>query len=400
MDEIDRPEWAANFDIPLSKRPTLKSILGSESPPYTDSDFSSGEDEESEIDFSGLSDNVKIQSIEDIPSLAVPLIEAQRKKFSDVHFTESHYCWFRQGGRFFPDDSFSPPSRADMANLVNRIGGLYQSGVLLCKKTRWRINVYTSEFGLRAACRIIPDEPLAFGQLGLPDDVRSLIGYDDGLVVIAGSTGSGKTTTVATMIDLISQSREAHIMTIENPVEYIFQPRKSLISQQNVPEEERLEAMKSVLRSDPNVVLIGECRDAAEFSMCMELAATGHLVFTTLHARDCATVAERVHATTGEEGRSMFSQVLRAVVSQKLVPDRSDRKKRHLVAEVAMADDTLLNFLRPGGNLNGIRQHLHSHSISLDWQLARHARNNKISGADAEKYAISLNRLRELISTD
>ena len=311
---------------------------------------------------------------------------------SDVHLASGQPPWIRQGGSFEPWPDARPLSPEIVQRCAEWAGGtetLAASSTYTIDGIRWRVTSYICDEGWRVAFRIIPESPADFSTLGLPDYVRGLSSYKDGLVITAGATGSGKTTTLASLIDIIVRSRPVHLLTIEDPVEYHYQTIAALVTHRQLgPTLSREEAWATAMRSDPDVVLFGEMRRQEDIPMCMELASSGHLVFTTIHARDSGTVCERIAAATGDGGRSVLAQVLRAIITQKLVPDAVDPKRRHVAAEILMMDNRFRNLIRPGGRLTGIESALADQHRSLDSALARLVRENKITRAEGESSAL------------
>lgn len=193
-------------------------------------------------------------------------------------------------------------------------------------KCRFRVSVLTQK-GMRGVImRQIPKKLLSFDQIGLPDAVRELLNLHRGLILVTGPTGSGKTTTLATMIDWVNLNRDVHIVTIEDPIEYYHSHRKSQVTQREVGTDVPTfaEAMRRVLRQDPDVILLGEMRDLETTSAAITAAETGHLVFGTLHTTGAARTVDRIidqyPKEQQEQIRSQLSLSLVAVVSQILIP--------------------------------------------------------------------------------
>lgn len=194
------------------------------------------------------------------------------------------------------------------------------------KKGRFRINVYRQMDSYAAAFRLIPDEILSIDELGLPKLFHSFSNYNQGLVLFTGPTGEGKSTSLAAIINEINQTESQHILTIEDPVEFVYKSAKSIISQREVGKDTKAwqAALRSALRSDPDVVLVGEMRDFETISLTLTLAETGHLVFATLHTNTAAQTIDRIvdvfPSHQQAQVRQQLSTALKAVVSQRLVP--------------------------------------------------------------------------------
>lgn len=190
---------------------------------------------------------------------------------------------------------------------------------------RFRVNAFNQQRGAGAVFRTIPSKVLTLDQLGAPESFKKIAEFPRGLVLVTGPTGSGKSTTLAAMIDYINESRHEHILTIEDPVEFVHQTKKSLINQREVYKDTLSfdRALKSALREDPDVILVGEMRDLETIRLAITAAETGHLVFGTLHTTSAAKTINRVidvfPAAEKSMVRSMLSESLRAVISQTLL---------------------------------------------------------------------------------
>lgn len=191
---------------------------------------------------------------------------------------------------------------------------------------RFRGNVFFQERGIAAVFRSIPSEILSIERLGLPHSINDLIQFERGLILVTGPTGCGKSTTLAAMIDAINSQRESHIITIEDPIEFIHRPKKGMINQRelNTHTKSFPQSLKSALRQDPDVILVGEMRDTETISLALTAAETGHLILSTLHSNNAAQTVERVvSAFPGDEQariRATFSYCLAGILSQVLLP--------------------------------------------------------------------------------
>jgi len=190
---------------------------------------------------------------------------------------------------------------------------------------RYRVNVFRKDTGVGAAFRYVPDEIPTLEGLGLPDIVRQLCDHHQGMVLVTGATGSGKSTSLAAMIDKINRERNENIITVEDPIEFIHQSKQSLITQREVGRDTQSfgRALKGALRQDPDIILMGELRDYETVSMAMTAAETGHLVFGTLHTNGAPETINRIvdvfPATEQPQARSQLSQSLRLVLTQQLL---------------------------------------------------------------------------------
>lgn len=219
---------------------------------------------------------------------------------------------------------------------------------------RFRVNVFMQRSGIGAVFRLIPEEIQAISELGLPEDkILDLIDVSEGLVLVTGPTGSGKSTTLASIIDTINASRRAHIITIEDPIEFVHQNKQSLINQREVSSHTHSfsNALRAALREDPDIILVGEMRDLETISLAITAAETGHLVFATLHTNNAIKTADRVIDVFPErqqaQVRAMLSESLRGIVAQALLP-RADGKGRVAVAEILVNVPAVANLIREG----------------------------------------------------
>ena len=216
---------------------------------------------------------------------------------------------------------------------------------------RFRVNVMRQRGSYAAALRLIPNRLLSFEQIGLLESVRPLLRRPRGLILVTGPTGSGKTTTLATMVDWINQNLDRHIVTIEDPIEYYHSHKKAIVTQREVGTDvpDFPEALRRVLRQDPDVILLGEMRDLATISAAITAAETGHLVLATLHTTGSARTVNRIidafPPDQQEQIRAQLSVSLIAVVSQALLP-KKDGKGRIAAFEVMLMTPAIANLVR------------------------------------------------------
>ena len=216
---------------------------------------------------------------------------------------------------------------------------------------RLRMNIYRQRGAVGAAVRSIPSSFKNFEEIGLPPVVYDIMKIPKGLVLVTGPTGSGKSTTLASMIDYINVNRMGHIVTIEDPIEYVHPHKKCIINQREVGQDSEsfASALKYVLRQDPNVILIGELRDIETISAALTIAETGHLVFATLHTTDCSQTINRIidvfPQSQIEQARVQLSFVLQAILCQQLLPHASGTG-RVLAAEILMVNAAIRNLVR------------------------------------------------------
>ena len=218
---------------------------------------------------------------------------------------------------------------------------------------RFRVNVYHDRFGPAIAFRMISDRIPTLEELGLGSAIEQLLQLPNGLVLVTGPTGCGKSTSLAAMIDYINQHRNAHIITIEDPIEYVYQNKNCLITQREVKVHTHsfANAMRAALRQDPDVVLVGEMRDLETIATALTMAETGHLVFSTLHTTDAIQTIDRIidvfPPTQQGQIRNQTGNMLRGVISQILIPHASG-EGRIAAREIMIGNDAIRNCISLG----------------------------------------------------
>ncbi|PKL74723.1 MAG: twitching motility protein PilT [Candidatus Melainabacteria bacterium HGW-Melainabacteria-1] len=293
------------------------------------------------------------------------------KDGSDLHIAAGVPPMIRVNGKLAPTD-FEPLQPEDTQKLIFSIltneqrKTLEQTWELDCSYGvvglgRFRVNVYKDKGSYAAALRTIASKIPRFDELGLPPVVKELIKKPRGLILVTGPTGSGKSTTLASMIDLINTERAEHILTIEDPIEYVHVSKKSLVNQRELGEDTRSfdNALRAALREDPDVVLVGEMRDLETIRLALTAAETGHLVFGTLHTSSASQTVDRVvdvfppHQQT--QIRIQLSNSLVAVLSQTLLARASTSgdgmsrgKGRVMAMEIMMVTPAIANLIREG----------------------------------------------------
>ncbi|HYX34845.1 MAG TPA: PilT/PilU family type 4a pilus ATPase [Oligoflexus sp.] len=226
---------------------------------------------------------------------------------------------------------------------------------------RFRVNVFRNRMGVGAVLRQIPDKILSADELGLPAAVRKLCELHKGLVVVTGPTGSGKSTTLASMVDLINESRNEHILTIEDPIEFVHKQKRCLINQREVHKHTQSfsRALRAALREDPDIILIGEMRDLETVEIAIETAETGHLVFGTLHTNTAISTVDRLvdqfPADQQEQVRVMLAESLKGVVAQTLVKKKGGG--RVAAQEILIVDKAVSSLIREG-NTHMVQNHM------------------------------------------
>jgi twitching motility protein PilT len=219
-------------------------------------------------------------------------------------------------------------------------------------KGRFRINVYTTKGGVGACMRLIPARVMSIEELGLPPIFSEFTNFSQGLVLVTGPTGEGKSTTLAALVDRINATRAEHILTIEDPIEFVYTPKSSIISQRELNQDTKNWpiALRSALREDPDVVLVGEMRDFETISSTLTVAETGHLVFATLHTSTAAETIDRIidafPANQQNQVRQQLAASLKAVVSQRLCSRIGGG--RVPAFEIMMLNSAIRNLIREG----------------------------------------------------
>lgn len=286
---------------------------------------------------------------------------------SDLHLSAGVPPYFRLSGRLTPigdEPLTSEQCQRLIFSMLNNTQrkNLEQNWELDCSYgvkglARFRVNVYKDR-GTYAAClRALSSKIPNFEALGLPDVVREMSEKPRGLILVTGPTGSGKTTTLAAMIDLINRTRAEHILTVEDPIEFVYEPIKSLIHQRQLGEDTKsfANALRAALREDPDIILVGEMRDLETISLAISAAETGHLVFGTLHTSSAAQTVDRMidvfPAERQTQVRVQLSNSLVAVFSQTLVSKRNPKPNefgRVMAQEIMIVTPAISNLIREG----------------------------------------------------
>ena len=231
---------------------------------------------------------------------------------------------------------------------TNDIDFSFQLGEL----ARFRVNAFVQQHGVAAVFRRIPTKIKSIEDLGLPDVIRDLTKKERGLILVTGPTGSGKSTTLASMIDLINDTHEGHILTIEDPIEFVHTSKKCLISQREIGPHSNsfASALKAALREDPDIILVGEMRDLETIQLALTAAETGHLVFGTLHTSSAPKTIDRIidvfPPVQQAQVKAMISESLVAVITQTLVPKKTGGRVAAL--EIMIATHAIKNLIREG----------------------------------------------------
>jgi len=276
------------------------------------------------------------------------------------------------------------------------------------EELRIRMNVYRQRGGTASVCRLIPTKMKTLEELGIPPKVKDFTQHRNGLVLVTGPTGSGKTTTLAAMIDLINSNRKVNIITVEDPIEFVHKDKQAVISQREVgiDTDSFNSALRHVLRQAPDIILIGEMRDLETMNVALQAAETGHLVFATVHTASAAETLDRLSNMFQPHERPMLwlrlSISLRGVLSQKLVP-RSDGKSRIAAVELMDVTPTIVKMIEEGRSddmYGAIRQagmEDYWGMQTMNQCLLRYAKAGIISEADALAAAGNFTELKQMI---
>lgn len=338
-----------------------------------------------------------------------------KNKASDLHLQVGLAPMIRIDGKLSPIADTPVLTEAQVESLVFAILDNDQKEVLLKDKEfdfsfafgdlgRFRVNAYHERGNLAAALRLIPSDILSTEQLGLPEVVNTFADYPRGLVLVTGPTGSGKSTTLAALVDKINSERAEHIITIEDPIEYTHKSNKSVVVQREVHYDTYSfsAALRSALRQDPDVVLIGEMRDLETIAAAITIAETGHLVFATLHTNSAAQSIDRMIDVfpphQQPQIRAQLANMLMAIVSQRLVPTIGGG--RVAAAEILVANPAVRNIIREGKShqLDAVIQTGADQGMqSMDRTLISLIKAGSITYDDAKQFAVDLEEFERLM---
>lgn len=338
----------------------------------------------------------------DITSIFKQAIE---KEGSDIHLTVGLPPTMRQYGELMPINGATALTSDDTKNLAHSLinedlkqrfadereldFSHYVEGL-----GRFRINFYWQQDQIGIAVRAIPTNIPSPQEIGLSQEVVNLTNLKNGLVLVTGPTGSGKSTTLASLINHINTTSSKHILTIEDPIEFVYQNDKSMINQREVGTDTKsfAGALKSALREDPDIILVGEMRDLETISATLTVAETGHLAFATLHTNDTAQTIDRIIDVFPphhqQQIRMMLSVVLRGIICQQLLP-RKDGNGRVAAREILFSDHAVANMIREGQTpqiYSRIQTGRDLGMQTLDFDVQRLFQEDLISAEIAEKF--------------
>lgn len=340
--------------------------------------------------------------------------EAARKEASDIHLIVGFPPMLRVSGVLLPIEGHVVLNHEETKKLIYSTLSSDQKDIYETNKEidyslattvgRFRVNVYMQKGTIAGAFRLIPQKIKTISELGLPDICHEFVKLRQGLILVTGPTGHGKSTTLASMINLINENKGDHIVTIEDPIEYVYPPSKAIVSQREMHGDTHSWniALRSVLREDPDVVLIGEMRDFETIQSAITIAETGHLVFATLHTNSAAQTIDRIVDVFPENQqtqiRLQLSNVLEGVLSLRLIPALSG--SRIPAAEILTATPAVRTLIREGKTHqldNIIQTSAEFGMMTLETSLAQAVRAGKISLEIATSFALRPEELGRLM---
>jgi len=345
------------------------------------------------------------------------LLEVLRLKASDLHLTAGSPPMVRQKGRLGALDypALSPQQTREIIYSIltndqrKKLENEWQIDFAysIPGQGRFRVNAYFQRASLGAAFRLIPNEMPALEDLGLPPVLRDLTKKPRGFVLVTGPTGSGKSTTLAAMLDVINKERHEHIMTIEDPIEFLHRHQNCIVNQRELGADAQSFALglKAALRQDPDVILVGEMRDLETIATALTAAETGHLVFATLHTQDTAQTVDRIvdvfPPAQQHQVRVQLSVSLQGIVTQQLLPT-ADGQSRVCATEILVPTPAVRNLIREGKThqIYSALQTGGAHGMqTMDAALVDLVRRQKITRELAEARSSSPEELRRLMGT-
>ncbi|MBQ9590662.1 MAG: type IV pilus twitching motility protein PilT [Butyrivibrio sp.] len=292
------------------------------------------------------------------------LREAKEKGASDVHVTVGLPPKMRLNGKLVPMENYKKMLPPDTLEIVNEVtnekqrekleeNGQHDMSFSIPGVGRYRLNVFKQRGSYAMAFRVVASEIPSSESLGIPDAVSELYKKKRGLVLVTGPTGSGKSTTLASIIDKINNNREAHVITLEDPIEFTYQHRMSIVNQREIGTDSNsyANALRAALREDPDVILVGEMRDLETISTAITAAETGHLVLSTVHTIGASNTVDRLidvfPSHQQQQIRIQLASVLEAIISQQLIPS-GDGVSRIAAFEVLHVNSAVRNLIREG----------------------------------------------------
>ncbi|MDO4868274.1 MAG: type IV pilus twitching motility protein PilT [bacterium] len=347
--------------------------------------------------------------------IEILLEEIVRKNASDLHLQVGLPPMMRLDGALIPFSGYQNMNSEQVEKLIFSILDEDQQRILMKDKEfdfsfafgdlgRFRVNAFHERGNLAAALRLIPNNIKTVHELGMPPVVQTFAEYPRGLVLVTGPTGSGKSTTLAALIDKINSEKDKHIITIEDPIEFTHKSKRSAIVQREVHYDTYSfsAALRSALRQDPDVVLIGEMRDLETISAAITIAETGHLVFATLHTNSAAQSIDRMIDVfpphQQPQVRSQLANILQGICAQRLIPAIGGG--RVVAAEVMIANPAVRNIIREGKThqLDTVIQTSADQGMqTMDRTLVKLVQSGVITYDNAREYAVDLTEFERLM---
>ncbi len=348
--------------------------------------------------------------------LADLLLDVVARRASDLHLTAGAKPTIRVRGHLAALDDYPVLSTEDTREIVYAILNNDQRQRLetdwqldlaytIPGKARFRVNAYFQRAAIGAAFRLIPFEITSIDELGLPPVVHELTKKPRGFVLVTGPTGSGKSTSLAAMIDAINETRDEHILTVEDPIEFLHGHKRCIVNQREIGSDAQsfAAALKAALRQDPDVILVGEMRDLETIQTALTAAETGHLVFATLHTQDAPQSIDRIIDVfpSGQQGqvRTQLAVALQGVITQQLLPT-ADGAGRVAACEVLVPNAAVRNLIREGKThqiYSTMQTGAQTGMQTMDAALATLVRAGKITPALAEQRSSTPDELRRLL---
>ena len=344
-----------------------------------------------------------------------PLLEeCVKREASDLHLQVGLPPILRLDGVLHPITTYAALTNEDVQRLVFSTLDEEQQKILIKDKefdysfafgdiARFRVNAFHEKGNMAAAFRLIPNVIKSIEDLGLPGVVADFADHPNGLVLVTGPTGSGKSTTLAALVDKINTEKAVHIITIEDPIEFTHRSKRAVVAQREVHYDTYsfAAALRSILREDPDVVLIGEMRDLETIQAAITVAETGHLVFATLHTNSAAQSIDRMidvfPAHQQPQIRTQLSNILVGICSQRLVP--AINGGRMAVAEIMIANSAVRAIIREGKTHQldmTIQTGAEQGMQTMDRELARYVKSGTISYDDARQFAVDVAEFERL----
>lgn len=362
-----------------------------------------------------VTETVEVQPVAAGGVTIEPLLEECIKRdASDLHLQVGLPPILRLDGVLHPVTTYTALSNEDVQRLVFSTLDAEQQKILIKDKEfdysfafgdlgRFRVNAFHEKGNMAAAFRLIPNVIKSIEDLGLPGVVADFADHPNGLVLVTGPTGSGKSTTLAALVDKINTEKAVHIITIEDPIEFTHRSKRAVVAQREVHYDTYsfAAALRSILREDPDVVLIGEMRDLETIQAAITVAETGHLVFATLHTNSAAQSIDRMidvfPAHQQPQIRTQLSNILVGICSQRLVP--AINGGRIAVAEIMIANSAVRAIIREGKTHQldmTIQTGADQGMQTMDRELARYVKEGTISYDDARQYAVDVTEFERL----